>query len=294
MESALFAMRCDGREAAIQECMEGLRLHAGSGRLWALLIYLTCSYCNVYTPLSTLPSLSDPSSSPPPPPPPSSSPSLSFSVDNQASTPSPAHPLPSCSSSPPSPSPTQVKNLFRLAMREVPKSGEVWCEIARTLINKRNFTEARKALGTEQIFFSCYWSFYRRFCVFLIILAFSPIHFPPLIFFLPSHKILHYISHRNVATRSWNGWDWRWQCWGQSRTGTLCCRYSTFSKDPSLSVSLTLLSLVEWEQWAYLWLSLAAVQEKQPRITLWHPNLCISTPLSRAVRGRQQRRWLQA
>lgn len=117
LESVLLEMRSNNIEGAIVEAKEALKIHSGTGRLWAVLIQLqqgkdgrdqgirsqlkVCakSFRSRFSPFS---------SSPP------------FSYRN-----------------------VQV---FRRALREVPKSGEVWCEGARIALNNNEPADARRFL----------------------------------------------------------------------------------------------------------------------------------------------------
>jgi tetratricopeptide (TPR) repeat protein len=87
LESTLLEMRANNIPGAVQEAKEALKIHTGTGRLWAVLIQLK---------------------------------------QNEGE-------------------PEQM-GVFQEALREVPKSGEVWCEGARIELTRGNLAEARKYL----------------------------------------------------------------------------------------------------------------------------------------------------
>jgi len=87
LETILLEMRAGNVEGAVQATEEALKIHSGTGRLWALLIQLK-------------------------------------QQDGEIA---------------------QMK-IFKRALQEVPKSGEVWCEGAKIHMTKRNWSEARRFL----------------------------------------------------------------------------------------------------------------------------------------------------
>ncbi len=87
LEAVLLELRAGDLKAAIKEAEEALKVHAGTGRLWSLLIQMN-----------------------------------QYEGEKK-----------------------QLK-LFKQALQEVPKSGEVWCEGARIYLAKQNWVQARKFL----------------------------------------------------------------------------------------------------------------------------------------------------
>ena len=88
LESVLLEIRAQNVDGAIEQAQEALRIHTGTGRLWAVLIHL-------------------------------------YQLRGM---------------------PARQVEVFKEALQEVPKSGEVWCEGARIAMRRRNFQAARRYL----------------------------------------------------------------------------------------------------------------------------------------------------
>jgi len=88
LESVLLEIRAQNVDGAIEQAQEALRIHTGTGRLWAVLIHL-------------------------------------YQLRGM---------------------PARQVAVFKEALQEVPKSGEVWCEGARIAMRRRNFRAARRYL----------------------------------------------------------------------------------------------------------------------------------------------------